>query len=95
MAPPASEAPRPAALWQALLRPSRARAEMALRLAAICTLTVYVTEYYGTPEPALTAYLVFFLNRPDRTTSLILNLAFLVIITIVIALIFPIAAAVV
>lgn len=61
------------------------RAELACRLALICALTTLVTEYYGTFEPALAAYLVFFLNRPERTTSLILNVALVVLITLVIA----------
>ena len=95
MAPPAADRPARHEVVEALLRPTRDRAEMALRLAVICALTTYVTEYYGTPEPALTAYLVFFLNRPERTTSLILNIALVLVITLVIAMIIPLAAAVV
>lgn len=95
MATPAADAPPRGASLDALLRPGRERSEMALRLAVICTLAAAVTEYYGTPEPALTAYLVFFLNRPERTTSLIFNVALVVVISIVIALIFPLAAAVI
>ncbi len=53
------------------------------------------TEYYGTPEPALTAYLVFFLNRPDRTSSLVFNVALVVLITFLIAFVFMLAILVV
>jgi multidrug resistance protein MdtO len=74
-----------------LLRPQPGRNEFALRLALTCALTVLVAEIYQTPEPALTAYIVFFLNREDRASSLILNMVFLLLITVVIA--FVIAAA--
>src|ERR1700730_10723326 len=62
-----------------LLMPFPGRLEFAVRLALICALTTLVVEIYQTPEPALTAYVVFFLNKPDRGTSLILNLAMLVL----------------
>ena len=39
------------------------------------------------PDPALLVYIVFFLNRPDRATSLVTNLALGVLITLVIGLI--------
>jgi len=74
-----------------LLQPEPGRNEFALRLALTCALTVLVAEIYQTPEPALTAYIVFFLNRDDRASSLILNVVFLLLITIIIA--FVIAAA--
>ena len=74
-----------------LLRPELGRNEFALRLALMCALTVLVAEIYQTPEPALTAYIVFFLNRADRASSLILNVVFLLLITVTIG--FVIAAA--
>jgi len=74
-----------------LLRPEPGRNAFALRLALMCALTVLVAEIYQTPEPALTTYIVFFLNREDRASSLILNLVFLLLITVVIG--FVIAAA--
>jgi hypothetical protein len=64
-----------------LLAPSPQRWEFALRLALICALTALVVEFYQTPDPALTVYVVFFLNKPDRTTSVLLNIVFLVLIT--------------
>jgi multidrug resistance protein MdtO len=65
--------------------------EFAIRLALICTLTTLVAELYQTPDPALTAYVAFFMNRPERTASLILSVALALVITVVIALIFVVA----
>ena len=68
-----------------LLEPTPGRLAFALRLSLICALSTYLVERYQTPEPALTAYLVFFLNKPDRGTSLILHAAMVILITILIA----------
>jgi hypothetical protein len=43
-----------------------------------------VVEIYQTPDPALTVYVVFFLNKPDRGTSLILNIVMVVLISLII-----------
>ncbi len=67
------------------------RLEFAARLAAICAITALVTEIYKTPDPALTIYVAFFMLHPDRTSSIILALAFTVIITVVIGLTFILA----
>ena len=67
-----------------LLAPQPGRGVFASRQALICALTVLVVEIYQTPDPALTAYIVFFLNREDRATSIIVNLVFLLVITVVI-----------
>jgi multidrug resistance protein MdtO len=74
--------------WLRLLAPDPVRLEFATRLALICSLTTLVAEIYQTPEPALTAYVAFFMNRPERTTSLILSVALALVITVLIALIF-------
>jgi multidrug resistance protein MdtO len=71
-----------------LLAPFPGRLEFALRVALICALTTLVAEIYHTPEPALTAYVVFFLNKPDRVESTILAIAFLIVISLVIGLVF-------
>ncbi len=96
MAPNADEPPR--GIWQALpalvLAPSPARIEFAFRLALICALTALISEIYQTPSPALTIYLAFFLNKPDRTTSLILSLAMTLIISLMIGLLILLAKAV-
>jgi multidrug resistance protein MdtO len=68
-----------------LLMPFPGRLEFAARLALICALTTLVVEIYQTPEPALTVYLVFFLNKPDRGTSLILSLAMLALFSLIVS----------
>ena len=82
-------------LWNRLLSPSPARLEFTTRLALICTLTTLVTETFQTPEPALTAYVAFFLNRAERTTSLLLNVALTVVVSIVVGLLLLVARLVV
>ena len=67
-----------------LLMPFPGRLEFAVRLALICALTTLVVEIYQTPDPALTVYLVFFLNKPDRGTSLILNVALLALFSLIV-----------
>jgi multidrug resistance protein MdtO len=74
-----------------LLAPAPGRLEFAARIAAVCVLTTLVAETYGTPDPALTVYVAFFMIRPDRASSVITDLVFMVIITVVIGLIFLIA----
>jgi multidrug resistance protein MdtO len=69
-----------------LLAPSPERWELALRQALICALTALVVELYQTPDPALTVYIVFFLNKPDRATSVLLNVVFLGLISFIISL---------
>src|ERR1700730_5767130 len=78
-----------------LLRPFPGRFEFAARLALICAVTTLVVEIYQTPEPALTVYVVFILNKPDRGTSLILNLVMLILITMIIASVILIAMVVI
>jgi multidrug resistance protein MdtO len=73
------------------LAPQPGRLELATRLALICAITVLVVEIYQTPDPALTVYIVFFLNRSDRTMSLILNFALLALITLIIEFILLVA----
>jgi multidrug resistance protein MdtO len=68
-----------------LLMPFPGRLEFASRVALICALTTLVVEIYQTPEPALTAYVVFFLNKPDRGTSVILSIAMLVVYSLAVA----------
>ncbi|ACK51128.1 Fusaric acid resistance protein conserved region [Methylocella silvestris BL2] len=71
----------------ALLGPSPGRREFATRQALICALTTLVVQIYQTPDAALTVYLVFFLNRADRATSLIMNMIMLLVMTTVITLV--------
>lgn len=77
-----------------LLAPSPIRLEFSTRLAIICALTALVAQIYQTPEPALTIYVAFFLNREDRALSLILNVALLGLLTLIIGYIIFVAIAV-
>ncbi|HKT64499.1 MAG TPA: FUSC family protein, partial [Burkholderia sp.] len=92
MAQPAAEvrAPGPREVLR-LLAPFPGRTSIAVRVALICALTVLVTSAYGTPEAALSAYVVFFMIRADRVTSVVLAAALLLIVTIVIGLVLGIA----
>ncbi|KVX84126.1 fusaric acid resistance protein [Burkholderia ubonensis] len=92
MAQPAADVrpPGPRELLR-LLAPFPGRSSMAVRVALICALTVLVTSAYGTPEAAISAYVVFFLNRADRVTSVALATAMMLVITVVIALVLGVA----
>ena len=77
-----------------LLGPAPGRLEFAARLSLICALTALAAEFYRLPNPALLVYIVFFLNKPDRATSLIANLALGILITLIIGLIMLVSRAV-
>jgi multidrug resistance protein MdtO len=72
--------------WPRLFAPNPERVELATRLALVCALTTLVTEIYQTPGPALTAYVAFFLNRPERAMTLIVSVAFTLIMTLLLGL---------
>lgn len=91
MAMSAGDASSLSRIWQRLVEPSPGRAELAFRLALICTLIVFVTEIYGLPEAALTAYVAFFMNKSNRTSSVLLAIVMTLVLTIVIGLLLLIA----
>ncbi len=66
------------------LGPRPGRLAYAARLALICALTALMVEIYQTPDPALTVYIVFFLNKPDRAESLMLDVVFTLLITVIV-----------
>src|SRR5215471_14995399 len=78
-------------LWRLITEPSPGRLAFAARLALICTLVAVSAEVYKTPEIALTVYVVFFLNKPDRTSSMLLTVAIVIVITIVVGILLSIA----
>jgi multidrug resistance protein MdtO len=78
-----------------LLRPFPGRLEFAARLALICALTTLVVEIYQTPDPALTAYVAFFVMKPDRTTSVVLSIVMGLLISIIIGLVILVSMAVI
>ena len=75
----------------ALLAPFPGRLEFAARLALICALTTLVVEIYQTPEPALTAYVAFFVIKPDRAASIVVSLVMLLLSTLIIGAVLLIA----
>jgi multidrug resistance protein MdtO len=72
---------------RALLAPYPGRLEFAVRLALICVLATLVAEIYQTPDPALTAYVAFFVMKPDRAASVVTSIVMLVLISLVIGLV--------
>jgi multidrug resistance protein MdtO len=78
-------------VWHLIIEASPGRLTFAVRLALICTLVAMFAEAYKTPEIALTVYVVFFLNRPDRTSSMLLTIAIIVIITVVVGILLVLA----
>jgi multidrug resistance protein MdtO len=91
MAARADSSIRWASVWPLIAEPSLGRLAFAARIALICILVAICAETYTTPEIALTVYLVFFLNKPDRTSSMALTLAIMVLITLVVGLLLLLA----
>jgi multidrug resistance protein MdtO len=73
------------------LAPRPGRFEFSTRVALICALTVLVAEIYQTPDPALTAYIVFFLNYEERAKSIIMSVVLLILITVLIGILLVVA----
>lgn len=72
--------------WREILRlifvPAAGRTEFALRVAFICVATTLVGEIYRLPpDLALAVYLVFFMNKADRMTGVIIGIAMTVLFT--------------
>ncbi len=77
------------------LAPYSGRLDFAARLALICMLATLVAEIYQTPEPALTAYVAFFVTKPDRTSSIVASVVMVLLITVVIGLALVLTTAVI
>jgi multidrug resistance protein MdtO len=75
--------------WAALRANDPGRLAFALRLTLACCVTALIALWFAIPEPALTVYLVLFLNRPERTTSILLAAVMLGFVSLLIALLFP------
>lgn len=91
MAARADSSVKDSSLWHLMMEPSPGRLAFAARLALICTLVAVFAEVYKTPEIALTVYVVFFLNKPDRASSMLLTVAIIVIITAVVGILLLLA----
>lgn len=77
-----------AALWEE----TPGRLAFALRLVLVCCITALIALWFEIPEPALTVYLVLFVNKPQRMATLALSLVMLVFVSLLIALLLPLAA---
>jgi multidrug resistance protein MdtO len=86
MAVLADDVVRPPSIWHLITDPSLGRLAFAARLALICALVAIVAEVYQTPEIALTVYIVFFLNKEDRASSILTTVALTIVLTLIIAL---------
>lgn len=62
-----------------------------MRIALICALTVLIAQINGIPEIALAAYVVFFMNTADRTSSILSAVLFLIIVNFLIGLLILLA----
>jgi multidrug resistance protein MdtO len=79
----------------ALLRPFPGRLEFSSRLALACALSTLVAEIYQTPDPALTAYVAFFVMKRDRMESVILSIVLSILISLLVGLLVLVAMAVI
>lgn len=97
MAPPvgdSAQSPLRLAI-EALAAPSWARLAFALRLTLVCAVTTVVVETFQTPEAALTVYVAFFVNRPDRTSTVLLAVVTMIAITVIVGGLVPLSGLVV
>jgi multidrug resistance protein MdtO len=62
------------------------RAEFALRLTLICVLTTWIGQAYQLPDVALSAYIVFFMNKPDRAGSVVTCVLLTLVVSMLIGL---------
>lgn len=78
-------------LWRQLAgdltEPAPGRLEMALRIAVICAATTLVGEMYQVPGLDLAVYIVFFITKPDRASSVAAALVLTVLLSLLLCLI--------
>ena len=77
------------------LGPSPGRLAFAARVALACALTALIVEVYQTPSAALAVYVVFFVNKPDRTESLLIDVVFPLLAALIIGFTVLVAMAVI
>jgi multidrug resistance protein MdtO len=82
------------ARWSELVARAPGRIEFALRLALICVLTTWVVQAYQIPDAALSAYIVFFMNKPDRTSSVLTSVILTLLVSVLIGLLLLMAGVV-
>jgi multidrug resistance protein MdtO len=79
----------------ALLRPFPGRLEFSGRLALACALSTLVAEIYQTPDPALTAYVAFFVMKRDRMESVLISIVLAILISLLVIILVFVAMAVI
>ena len=79
----------------ALLRPFPGRLEFSIRLALACALTTLVVEIYQTPDPALTAYVAFFVMKRDRMESIVISMVLAILISLIVGMLILAATSVI
>src|SRR5580692_10059047 len=79
----------------AQLRPFPGRLEFSTRLALACALSTLVAEIYQTPDPALTAYVAFFVMKRDRMESTIISIVLGILISVLVGMLIMLAMAVI
>ncbi len=88
MAHAAVERVGPPGLVRLVFDPTPGRLELALRLALICAASTLVGEIYRKPPISRSAvYLAFFVNKPDRTSSVVLGFVATILISLCLLLI--------
>ncbi|MET3709363.1 multidrug resistance protein MdtO [Sphingomonas trueperi] len=91
--PASTEPPSPlAAAWAALRANTPGRLAYALRLTLVCCGSGLIALWFEIPDPALIVYLGLFLNRPDRTSGVMLAVVMQLFVTVLIALLVPVTA---
>jgi multidrug resistance protein MdtO len=75
----------------ALLRPFPGRLEFSCRLALACALTTLVVEIYQIPDPALTAYVAFFVMKRDRMESVVVSIVLSILISVLVGILILVA----
>ena len=74
-----------------LLAASPGRLAGAARLALICALTAVATATFQTPSASLSAYCAFFYAKPDRMGTTVQAITMVLVVSLIVAMLFPIA----
>ena len=74
-----------------LVDPFPGRLARSLEISIVCMLVVLVSMTFQIPDPALSAYLVFFAAKEDSGLNILMSIVLIVVVTIVIAMTFGLA----
>ncbi len=74
-----------------LVDPFPGRLARSLEISVACMLVVLVSMTYQIPDPALSAYLVFFAAKEDSGLNILMSIILIVVVTLVIAMAFGLA----